>query len=251
MADKIIGNELFWLAAMAPPLLFFLCLLGNRAWQALKSIHHRLANRQPSRLALALGATIPLAFAAFIALQLLWAATDDYRTARCEREHQARLAKCFDEREDKKAKAKLELVNAQTKCDSKKKEDLAKCESAYNEALENCASTRDDAIRQAEEKARVERLKCAGDPSCLFLVDLALDMAINIANSEYTKCVENADGAKKECEDNTKAAHTRCMEDAQADHDLKFALADLAYDRCVKNSENQRDACLNPDDSSY
>ena len=40
------------------------------------------------------------------------------------------------------------------------------------------------------------------------------------------------------------------MEDAQADHDLKFALADLAYDRCVKNSENQRDACLNPGDSS-
>lgn len=59
VTDKIIGNELFWLAAMAPPLLFFLCLLGNRAWQTLKSIHHRLANRKPSRLALALGATIP------------------------------------------------------------------------------------------------------------------------------------------------------------------------------------------------
>ena len=87
MTDKIIGNELFWLAAMAPPLLFFLCLLGNRAGRTLKSIHHRLANRKPSRLALALGATIPLAFAAFITLQLLWAATDDYQTARCEREH--------------------------------------------------------------------------------------------------------------------------------------------------------------------
>lgn len=105
-------------------------------------------------------------------------------------------------------------------------------------------------IRQAEEKARVERLKCAGDPSCLFLVDLALDMAINIANSGYTKCVENADSAKATCDANAEAAHTRCMEDAQADHDLKVALADLAYDRCVKNSENQRDACLNPGDSS-
>ncbi len=116
--------------------------------------------------------------------------------------------------------------------------------------MENCASIRDDVIRQAKEKARVERLKCAGDPLCIFLVDLALDMARNSANSGYTKCVENADSAKKECEDNTKAAHTRCMEDAQADHDLKLALANLAYDRCVSNSENQRDACLNPDDSS-
>lgn len=160
MTDKIIGNEFFWLAAMAPPLLFFLCLLGNRAWQMLKSIHHRLANRQPSRFALALGATIPLAFATFIALQLLWAATDDNRVARCEREHQARLAKCFDEREDKKAKAKLELANAQAKCDSKKKEDLAKCESAYNEALENCASTRDDKIRQADEQLLVDLSNC-------------------------------------------------------------------------------------------
>lgn len=251
MTDKIIGNEFFWLAAMAPPLLFFFCLLGNRAWQTLKSIHHRLANRKPSHFALALGATIPLAFATFITLQLLRAATDDNRVARCEREHQARLAKCYDEREDKKAKAKLELANAQAKCDSKKEEDLAKCESKHTRDVENCASTRDDAIRQAEEKARVERLKCAGDPLCLFLVDLDLKMAKNNANSGYTKCVENADSAKKECEDNAKAAHTRCMEDAQADHDLKFALADLAYDRCVKNSENQRDACLNPDDSSY
>ena len=92
MTDAIIKNELFWLAAMAPPLLFFLCLLGNRAGQMLKSIHHRLANRKPSRLVLALGATIPPAFATFIALQLLWAATDDYQTARCEREHRARLA---------------------------------------------------------------------------------------------------------------------------------------------------------------
>ena len=40
------------------------------------------------------------------------------------------------------------------------------------------------------------------------------------------------------------------MEDSQADHDLKVALANLVYDRCVANSENQRDAYLNPGDSS-
>lgn len=104
ITDKIIGNELFWLVAMAPPLLFFLCLFGNRAWQILKSVHHRLANRKPSRLALALGTTIPLAFATSIALQLLWAATDDHRVARCEREHQPDWLNALTKEKTKKPK---------------------------------------------------------------------------------------------------------------------------------------------------
>lgn len=132
-----------------------------------------------------------------------------------------------------------------------KKKDLAKCESKHTRDVENCASTRDYAIRQAEEKAKVERLKCAGDPLCIFLVDLDLKMARNNANSGYTKCVEKADSAKKECDDNVKSTHTRCIEDAQANYDLKVTLTYLAYYRCVANLENQREACLNPGDSSY
>lgn len=84
----------------------------------------------------------------------------------------------------------------------------------------------------------------------IHIVDLALDMAKNNANSGYAKCVENVAGAKKECDDNAKATYTRCMEDSQADHNLKVALMNLVYDRCVANSENQRDAYLNPGDSS-
>lgn len=56
-----------------PALIFFFFLISGHAWQMLKSIHHRLVNCKPSPLALALSAIIPLAFATFIALQLLWA----------------------------------------------------------------------------------------------------------------------------------------------------------------------------------
>ena len=186
MTDKIIGNEFFWLAAMAPPLLFFLCLLGNRAWQMLKSIHHRLANRKPSRFALALGATIPLAFAAFIALQLLWAATDDNRVARCEREHQARLAKCKETKKDAHDSADMEFELAKDKCANKREEDLAQCESAYNEAIENCAFTRDDKKRKADNQLKADLLKCNGDPDCILNAILARALAHANADSDMT-----------------------------------------------------------------
>lgn len=134
----------------------------------------------------------------------------------------------------------LELANAQAKCSSKKKEDLAKSEPNTPEIWRIAIPPETTAIRQAEEKARVDRLKCVGNPYCGFLVDLALDMAKNNANSGYAKCVENTAGAKKECDDNAKAAYTRCMEDSQTDQDLKVALVNLVYDRCVANLENQR-----------
>ena len=104
MADKIIGNELFWLAAMAPPLIFSSACsaiaLGKRS-KASTTASPTLPSRPCPR-----RNHSPGLFVTFIALQLLWAATDDHRVTQCEREHQARLAKCFDEREDKKSQSK-------------------------------------------------------------------------------------------------------------------------------------------------